>query len=93
MKILESTELSFAEQMLERCGDIASTYAKCLKSKRAAIIVNSRYDIIGQGYNAPPEGEELCEFCLRDSLADKITTTEPCRSIHAEERAIMDALT
>lgn len=63
----------------------------CLRVKCGSIIVKD-LKIIGQGYNSPPgalESQRRCE-CNKNSLDRKVTDKTCC--IHAEQRAIMNAL-
>ncbi len=74
--------------------DIVTEVAKnstCLRSKCGAIIIKDS-KIIGKGYNSPPNEIESQRRCLndKDSYSKKITDKTCC--IHAEQRAIMDAL-
>lgn len=65
--------------------------ALCLRSRCGAVIV-SRGQIIGRGYNAPPKNDitqRKCHLDLRESLKPKSDRT--C-CVHAEWRAIGDAL-
>ncbi len=63
----------------------------CKRDRCGSIIVNDG-EIIGKGYNSPPAGLESQRCCSRDknSLHKKITDKTCC--IHAEQRAIFDAL-
>jgi len=64
----------------------------CQRSKCGSIIVNHKI-IIGMGYNSPPQNKEenrRCK-CVKDTLHKKVTDKTCC--IHAEQRAIMNALT
>ena len=46
--------------------------------------------IIGEGFNSPPQNECL-ESCLKDTLPASFKSDKTC-CVHAEQRAIMDAL-
>lgn len=65
--------------------------ATCLRSKCASIIVKDG-EIIGQGVNTPPKNLEAQRRCEneKDSYHKKVTDKTCC--VHAEQRAIMDAL-
>jgi len=73
---------------------VASEIAKkstCLRAKCSSLIVKDE-DIIGSGVNSPPKNLESQRRCLesKDALDRKVTDKTCC--VHAEQRAIMDAL-
>ncbi len=63
----------------------------CLRAKCGSIIVKDN-QIIGKGFNSPPRELESQRKCLNDKLvyAEKVTDKTCC--IHAEQRAIIDAI-
>lgn len=61
----------------------------CHRSKCGSILLNSEGKIIGAGYNSMPCDVEGA--CFKDSLAADFKSDKTC-CIHAEQRAIMDAL-
>ncbi len=63
----------------------------CLKSKCGSVIVKNK-KIIGKGFNSPPKNLESQRKCLqiKKELDEKVTDKTCC--IHAEQRAIIDAL-
>ncbi len=66
--------------------------ATCTRSQCGAIIVTPKGDIIGEGYNSPPgdlESQRRCT-CEKSSYHPKVVDKTCC--MHAEERAILDAL-
>ena len=76
---------------------IAESVAKrstCLRRKYGAIIVNND-EIVSTGYNGAPRGEVNCTdcgFCRREQLnIPKGERYELCRSVHAEQNAIISA--
>ncbi|MDX9970368.1 MAG: deaminase [Candidatus Gracilibacteria bacterium] len=71
-------------------SDLAKT-ATCLRSKCGSIIVKNG-EIIGQGVNTPPQNLESERRCdnEKDAYHKKVTDKTCC--VHAEQRAIMDAL-
>jgi dCMP deaminase len=79
--------LRFASQAAER--------SDCIRAQVGAVIVNARHKVKGTGYNNSPVGVESCltrGFCYR--IANNIesgTRYETCRSIHAEQNAIIQA--
>lgn len=77
--------------------DIAQTVAErstCLRKKYGAIIVQNDA-IVSTGYNGAPRGRANCSdinFCMRDKLnIPRGERYEMCRSIHAENNAIISA--
>lgn len=60
----------------------------CLRSKCGSVIVKDG-EIIGEGYNSPAGSVRRCS-CDKDSLHKKVTDKTCC--VHAEQRAIFDAL-
>jgi len=66
-------------------------HALCLRSKCGSVIVKDG-EIIGEGYNAPPLDNLEFLTCLDEyKLPQKFKYDRTC-CVHAEERAIMDAL-
>lgn len=68
-----------------------ATYSTCKNRKCGAIIIKQG-EIIGRGFNSPPGNLESQRRCSIDknSLDEKVTDKTCC--IHAEVRAILDAL-
>jgi deoxycytidylate deaminase len=63
----------------------------CRRSLCGSVIAQNN-EIIGKGFNGPPglkESQRRC-FCLKENFDKKITDKTCC--IHAEQRAIIDAL-
>lgn len=78
--------LDIAEKVLER--------ATCLRRKFGAVIVKND-EIISTGYNGAPRGRKNCSdlgFCMREKLnIPRGERYELCRSVHAEQNAIISA--
>lgn len=77
--------------------DIAQTVAErstCLRRKFGAIIVKNDV-IVSTGYNGAPRGRKNCndlQFCMREKLGiPRGERYEMCRSVHAEQNAIIAA--
>ncbi len=77
--------------------DIAQTVAErgtCLRRKFGAIIVKNDV-IVSTGYNGAPRGRKNCsdlQFCFRDKMnIPRGERYELCRSVHAEQNAIIAA--
>ncbi len=90
MKLLSGLEEQEAIKFMELTAIIAKD-ATCTRSKCGSIIV---YDnkIIGQGINTPPNNLESQRRCSnsKEIYNNKVTDKTCC--VHAEQRAIMDAL-
>ncbi len=73
----------------------AAARSDCIRAQVGAVIVNTRRKVKGTGYNNSPVGVESClsrGACHR--IVNKIpsgTRYETCRSIHAEQNAIIQA--
>jgi len=78
--------LDIAEATLER--------ATCLRRIWGAVIVKND-EIISTGYNGAPRGRENCSdlgYCMREKLnVPRGERYELCRSVHAEQNAIISA--
>ena len=78
--------LDIAETVLER--------ATCLRRKWGAVIVKND-EIISTGYNGAPRGRVNCNDlgkCIREELdIPRGERYELCRSVHAEQNAIISA--
>ena len=77
--------------------DIAQTVAKrgtCIRRVFGAIIVNND-SIVSTGYAGAPRGRKNCcdlQFCMREKLnIPRGERYELCRSVHAEQNAIIAA--
>lgn len=78
--------LNIAETVLER--------STCLRRQFGAIIVKNDA-IIATGYNGAPRGRKNCcdiNYCIREKLnIPRGERYELCRSVHAEQNAIINA--
>lgn len=90
MKILSENEEKEASDYIQECAKIALN-SKCERAKCGSIIVKEK-EIIGVGFNSPPANKEAQRRCSasKESYDKKITDKTCC--IHAEQRAIFDAL-
>ncbi len=88
VRVLLGDEKSRAEEFfrvaLKECDQ-----SFCLSSQSGCVIVNNGL-IIGRGTNSPPANEKI-EKCFKDDLPANFRSDKTC-CIHAEQRAIMDAL-
>ncbi|MFA6228054.1 MAG: deaminase [Patescibacteria group bacterium] len=90
MRYLEGEEKTTAEKYISAAAEVAKQ-ATCERSKCGTVIVNNG-QIIGSGFNSPAgnlESQRRCQALKRD-LHSKVTDKTCC--VHAEQRAIMDAL-
>ncbi len=87
-KYLEGMEEKRAIEVFKYAAEIARKYAQCLSSHRGVVIEKDN-QIIAHGTNGPPDGIS-CKTCLRKTIESK-THTEPCRAVHAEQEAIINA--
>ncbi len=91
MRLLEGAEARTAWQMISAAANEART-ATCGRSRCGSVIASGVGVIIGRGYNSPPADradQRRCE--RRGELAPGFKSDRTC-CIHAEWRAIMDAL-
>lgn len=66
--------------------------ATCKRSRCGAVVVATDGKVIGEGFNSPAGGKESQRRCAANSdlLHRKVTDKTCC--VHAEQRAIFDAL-
>lgn len=92
MRILQDKEESEARNWLLRAAEVAAKKATCLKAKSGAIIVRDDLFILGTGWNSPPGDLESQRRCLADKSELHEKVTDPTCCVHAEDRAINEAL-
>ena len=90
MRYLSDSEEAEATTYMGQAANIAKS-ASCDRHKCGSVIVNNG-KIIGRGFNSPPAGLEEQRRCSypKESYNKKVTDKTCC--MHAEQRAIMDAL-
>ena len=90
MRYLSGDEEKKALAYIAKAAKVAQN-ATCERSKCGSIIVQGD-EIIGEGFNSPPQDLEEQRRCshAKESYHKKVTDKTCC--IHAEQRAIMDAL-
>lgn len=90
MRYLSGEEEQIAKEYMQYTAELAKS-ATCERSKCGSIIVANNV-IIGKGINSPAHNQENQRRCNhdKDSYHRKVTDKTCC--IHAEQRAIMDAL-
>ena len=77
---------------LNRCTAIAveNIDRSCLRSCYAAVVTNEEGIILSEGYTHVPRGLRMCRKCYRkENKIESGTCYEKCRSIHAEQDAII----
>lgn len=89
MPYLHGQQEKDAERWMHEAAKVASK-ALCLKAKCGTVIVRNG-KIIGSGYNAPPLDKTENRICLQEQQPGKKHYDKTC-CVHAEWRAIMDAL-
>ena len=90
MEYISGREKKKALEYIAEAAHIALD-STCERSRCGSIIVQDD-EIIGKGFNSPPQNKEehrRCS-CSKDSYHKKVTDKTCC--VHAEQRAIMDAL-
>lgn len=88
MKILKGEKEAI--NFLKEAGKVAQK-ATCLRAKCGSIIVKSG-KIIGRGFNSPPNNSESQRRCTIPKSEYDLKVTDKTCCVHAEQRAIMDAL-
>ena len=90
MRILLGNEGMEALEHIIQSVEIAYN-ATCKRSRCGSVIVKDN-KIIGRGFNSPPRNAETQRICSnsKNSYHQKVTDKTCC--MHAEQRAIMDAL-
>ena len=90
MEILFGTQKQEAIKLMGEALNIAKQ-STCLRAKCGCVIISNN-EIIGKGFNSPPSNLESQRRCNNHKENyDKKTTDKTC-CIHAEQRAMFDAL-
>ena len=90
MKYLSGDEEKKALKYIAKAAEVANN-ATCERSKCGSVIVQSE-KIIGSGFNSPPQNKEKQRRCSCKKNSYHIKVTDKTCCVHAEQRAIMDAL-
>jgi deoxycytidylate deaminase len=90
MKYLSGIEEKIALEFIQQTAVVASN-STCDRSHCGSLIVANN-EVIGEGVNSPPRNLETQRRCSyeKDSYNKKVTDKTCC--VHAEQRAIFDAL-
>lgn len=89
MKILKENQ-NEAEYFIEQ-AIIEAKKSTCQRSKCGSVIVKNK-EIIGKGYNSPAKELESQRRCKNNKESYNKRVTDKTCCIHAEQRAIIDAL-
>ena len=83
--------MNYLEEALSYISEAANLalHSNCLRSRCGSVIVSDKI-IIGSGWNSPPQHRVL-KYCFKDDLPKDFKSDRTC-CVHAEQRAIMDAL-
>jgi len=79
-----------SDPWMERAASVAR-HATCGRSRCGSIIVSAG-EVIGEGFNSPPGNSESERRCDRKKSEYHPKVTDKTCCVHAEERAILDAL-
>lgn len=90
MRYLTNSETEKANEYLDKCVELALK-ATCERHRCGSVIVKNE-QIIGEGYNTPPRNLESQRRCHLKKNEYDIKVTDKTCCIHAEQRAIFDAL-
>ena len=90
MKIFSETEWKHYEQYFFMAAEVAKQ-ATCERSKCGCVIVKD-WKIIGQWFNSPAKDLESQRRCTCDKKSYDFKVTDKTCCIHAEQRAMFDAL-
>lgn len=90
MKYLKNKEEEIAKKYFRKSVELAEK-STCGKSRCGSVIVRNE-QIIGRGFNSPAKNLEDQRRCSRNKNSYNKKVTDKTCCIHAEQRAIMDAL-
>lgn len=83
--------LAVDENYFEEAAKVARR-AMCHQALCGSIIVSKNGEIIGEGFNAPPLGDESQRKCDTQYHSDKKKNSDKTCCVHAEWNAILNAL-
>ncbi len=90
MHILSGEEALVARAYLEQAAQLAQQ-ATCTRSRCGSLIV-AHDRVIGRGVNSPPREDASQRRCANNKASYHPKITDKTCCVHAEQRAIMDAL-
>jgi deoxycytidylate deaminase len=88
MKYVYGAEETAAMNYIDEAAKVALG-SNCFRSRCGSVIVKDD-SIIGVGFNSPP-GNKTIDHCFKDDLPKNFKSDKTC-CVHAEKRAIFDAL-
>jgi len=91
VKYLEGEERANAEAYLLMAASYAEM-ATCSRARCGAVIISPKVHLIGAGFNSPAGNRESRRRCDRKKADYDEKVTDKTCCVHAEQRAIMDAL-
>ncbi|MDO8472138.1 MAG: hypothetical protein Q7S64_03275 [bacterium] len=88
-----TSEYEEADLFLLMAATVSNNSNGCYHSLCGAVVVSRAGEVIGSGFNSPPQGLESQRRChLTDAdFSERFHSDRTC-CVHAEQRAIMDAL-
>lgn len=91
-KVIEVIELFAAAKLRKIRSDLEFTAKRstCKRGKCGSVLLSASGDYIGFGFNSLPQNA-YCWSCAKDDLPKDFKSDKTC-CMHAEQRAIMDAL-
>lgn len=87
--MIKKTEIIYPKEWFVNSVIEYASISTCKRSKCGSLIVSNDSIIIGRGYNSMPCDKDTA--CFKDTLAPTFKSDKNC-CVHAEQRAIMDAL-
>jgi len=90
MKVLSGKEEEKGKAYMHHAAELAKI-ATCLRRRCGSVIVKDG-KIIGEGFNSPPGNLESQRRCAMEKTTYHRKVTDKTCCIHAEERAIFNAL-
>ena len=90
MQRIEGRAIEEIRSYFEEAARLANE-ATCLRAKCGSVIVATSGEIIGRGYNAPPQNDESQRRCNDDFDCMKKPKYDKTCCVHAEWNAVIDA--
>jgi len=78
-------------EWIKNAAEVAKK-STCERAKCGSIIVNQKHEVIGTGYNSPPGQNKELKRCDREKSQYHRKVTDKTCCMHAEQRAMIDAL-
>lgn len=90
MQRIEGRAIEEIRSYFEEAARLANE-ATCLRAKCGSVIVATNGEIIGRGYNAPPQNDESQRQCEAEFDLTKKPKYDKTCCVHAEWNAVIDA--